>query len=85
MRVTRDLQIQVPEPMLQAVLNQDKVQEAPHNFYRYPARFSPTFAREAIKAFTKKGDTVIDSFCGGGTSLSACQPLSFQAIGEISG
>src|SRR5207244_2812370 len=31
-----------------------------HNFYRYPARFSPRFVRAAIQAFTKPGDLVID-------------------------
>src|SRR5437660_10832704 len=39
-----------------------------HNFYRYPARFSPQFARAAIEAFTDPGDTVLDPFMGGGTS-----------------
>ncbi len=40
-----------------------------HEFYRYPARFSPTFARSAIEAFTNPGDVVLDPFVGGGTSL----------------
>jgi hypothetical protein len=39
-----------------------------HNFYRYPARFSPQFARAAIEAFSRPGDTVLDPFMGGGTS-----------------
>lgn len=39
-----------------------------HFFYRYPARFSPQFARAAIRAFTQPGDTVLDPFMGGGTS-----------------
>jgi hypothetical protein len=39
-----------------------------HNFYRYPACFSPHFARAAIQAFTQPGDTVLDPFMGGGTS-----------------
>src|SRR4029079_8578960 len=39
-----------------------------HTFYRYPARFSPQFARAAIKLFTNPGDTVLDPFTGGGTS-----------------
>ena len=40
-----------------------------HNFYRYPARFSPRFARAAILAFSNPGDTVFDPFMGGGTTL----------------
>jgi DNA modification methylase len=61
--------IEVPESLLSAVLNQDKVVQAPHSFYRYPARFSPVFARETILAFTSPGDTVLDPFCGGGTTM----------------
>jgi len=61
--------IVVPPAVIQAVLSQERVDEPPHSFYKYPARFSPLFAREAIKAFTQPGDTVIDPFCGGGTSL----------------
>ena len=39
-----------------------------HNFYRYPARFSPQFARAAIETFSKPGDTIFDPFTGGGTT-----------------
>jgi DNA methylase len=39
-----------------------------HNFYRYPARFSPQFARAAIETFSNPGDTILDPFMGGGTS-----------------
>jgi hypothetical protein len=39
-----------------------------HTYYRYPARFSPEFAREAIQWFSKPGDLVLDPFMGGGTS-----------------
>jgi hypothetical protein len=39
-----------------------------HNFYRYPARFSPQFARAAVEAFSEPGDTVLDPFVGGGTA-----------------
>ncbi len=41
---------------------------SPHEFYRYPARFSPPFARAAIEAFTRRGDLVLDPFVGGGTT-----------------
>lgn len=74
-------EIEVPEPVIAAVLNQEKVDEAPHSFYRYPARFSPVFAREAIKAFTRKGDTVLDNFCGGGTTLVEAIGLGRKAVG----
>lgn len=52
-----------------------------HNFYRYPARFSPTFVRAAIKAFTEPGDWVLDPFVGGGTTLVEAIAHGRQAIG----
>jgi DNA methylase len=40
-----------------------------HGFYKYPARFSPSFARAAIEIFTRPGDLVVDNHVGGGTTL----------------
>jgi len=71
----------VPNAVLEAVLSQDKVDEAPHSFYKYPARFSPVFAREVIKAFSRKGQTVLDNFCGGGTTLVEAIALGRKAVG----
>ncbi len=76
-----NLAIAVPDSLIHAVLSQDKVEEPPHSFYKYPARFSPVFAREAIKAFTREGDTVIDPFCGSGTSLVEAIALGRRAAG----
>ena len=52
-----------------------------HNFYRYPARFSPLFARAAIEAFTQPGDIVVDPFMGGATTLVEARALGRHAIG----
>ncbi len=52
-----------------------------HNFYRYPARFSGTFARAAIEAFTQPGDLVMDPHVGGGTSLVEALALGRDAVG----
>lgn len=73
--------IAVPESLGAAVSNRDKVTGAPHDFYRYPARFSPIFAREAIKSFTEPGDFVLDPFCGGGTTLVEAISLGRRAAG----
>lgn len=52
-----------------------------HNFYRYPARFSPKLARAAIEAFTEPGDLVLDPFVGGGTTLVEAMVSGRHAIG----
>jgi hypothetical protein len=39
-----------------------------HNFYKYPARFSPRFVQAVISSFTSPGDIVLDPFAGGGTT-----------------
>lgn len=52
-----------------------------HNFYRYPARFSPAFVRAAINAFTQTGDFVLDPYVGGGTSLVEAMALGRHAVG----
>ena len=51
-----------------------------HEFYRYPARFSPQLARAAIKAFTGPRDLVLDPFAGGGTTVVEAQQLGRYAI-----
>ena len=52
-----------------------------HNFYRYPARFSPPFVREAIHAFSEPGDWVMDPFAGGGTTLVEALAAGRNALG----
>jgi len=52
-----------------------------HTFYRYPARFSPEVARAAIETLSEPGDTVADSFVGGGTSLVEALALKRHGIG----
>jgi hypothetical protein len=71
----------VPDAVVQAVLSQDKVDEAPHDLYRYPARFAPSFPREVIRAFSDEGELVLDPFCGGGTTLLEAMALRRRAAG----
>lgn len=52
-----------------------------HNFYRYPARFSPAFVRAVIQAFSEPGDWVMDPFAGGGTTLVEAMAAGRNAIG----
>jgi len=55
---------------------------ATHNFYRYPARFSPGFARTAIESFSKPGDLVLDPFMGGGTAVVESMLANRRAVGN---
>lgn len=52
-----------------------------HNFYRYPARFSPKFVRAAITALSEPGDLILDPFMGGGTTLVEALALRRHAVG----
>jgi hypothetical protein len=71
----------VPRSLVSAVSNRSRITGVPHDFYRYPARFSPVFARQAIEAFTRSGETVLDPFCGGGTTLVEAVSLGRRAAG----
>lgn len=51
-----------------------------HATYRYPARFSPTFAEAVIQAFSREGDTVVDPYCGGGTTALEATRLGRHAF-----
>lgn len=71
----------IPDTLLEAVYDTDNVTGHTHNFYNYPARFSPVFVREAISAFTEKGDLILDPFVGGGTTLIEAKTLGRNSIG----
>lgn len=53
---------------------------SPHEFYRYPARFSPAFAAAAIEFFTQPGDLVLDPFVGGGTTAVEAMRLGRRCV-----
>lgn len=55
---------------------------SPHEFYRYPARFSPSFARAAIGTFSRPGDLILDPFVGGGTTLVEARLAGRLAVGS---
>lgn len=52
-----------------------------HNFYRYPARFSPAFVKAVILALSEPGDWIMDPFAGGGTTLVEALATGRNAIG----
>jgi len=73
--------MQLSEKFLKAVISREPVSGYTHDFYRYPARFSPVFAREAILSFSAVGDTVVDPFMGVGTSLVEAKLHGRNAVG----
>jgi hypothetical protein len=68
-------------PVVLALSSKARVSGGLHRYYRYPARFPPDFAREAITAFTHPGDVVLDPFMGGGTSAVEALALGRKFIG----
>jgi hypothetical protein len=64
-----------------AIQDRQPVGGLTHNFYKYPARFAPSFARQVILNFTKPGDLVLDPFMGAGTSLVEARVLGRKALG----
>lgn len=73
--------IELPESFLSAAASQSKVGMCPHNLYKYPARFAPEFAREAIRNFSQPGDLILDCFNGGGTTGVEAVALGRRAVG----
>jgi DNA modification methylase len=65
---TRDLTAAVAT-LTAAALDRRPVSGWTHNYYRYPARFSPRFAATAIEEFSNPGDIVLDPYMGGGTAI----------------
>ncbi|MBR3138353.1 hypothetical protein IKG41_03395 [Candidatus Saccharibacteria bacterium] len=52
-----------------------------HSFHRYFGKFIPAIPAFAIKTFTNEGDTILDTFCGSGTSLVEAKFNNRNAIG----
>jgi len=52
-----------------------------HGIHPYPAKFIPQIPRTLIKALSKPGQTVLDPFCGGGTTLVEANVLGRDAVG----
>lgn len=76
-----DLDRDCQRALIEAARNTDRISGLTHDFYRYPARFSPTLVRAAIAAFSEPEDLVLDPFMGGGTTLVEAMALGRSAIG----
>jgi len=76
-----NLPIALQQAIISSARDTTPVSGLTHSFYKYPARFSPNFARTVIEAFTSPGDLVLDNHVGGGTTLVECLALRRHAIG----
>jgi len=65
-----------------AAKDRQRISGFTHNFYRYPARFSPQFAATAIECFSKPGDLVLDPYMGGGTTIVEALARGRRAVGN---
>lgn len=65
-----------------AALDQAPITGLTHRFYRYPARFSPAFARTCIQAYSTPGQIVLDPYMGGGTTVLEAMVSGRRAIGS---
>ncbi len=67
--------------LIRSLYSEKRVSGLTHNFYRYPARFSPEFAREIILKFTNEDDYVLDAFMGSGTTIVEAIANGRNAVG----
>lgn len=59
----------------------EKTKSYTHGIHTYPAMFIPQVARRILEAYSEKGDTVCDIFCGSGTALVESRLLGRNAYG----
>ena len=76
-----ELSVRAQEALIAGARDVAPVKGLTHGFYKYPARFSPAFARAAIETFTQPGDLCMDPHVGGGTTLVEALALGRHAIG----
>lgn len=79
--MTDTLSVESKARLADGILSKGRVNGLTHNFYRYPARFSPDFVRAMLKEFSKPGDLIYDPFMGGGTTLVEAAALGRHSIG----
>ncbi len=72
---------QITEKLAKSARDKDRISGLTHNFYKYPARFSPSFASTAIELFSNPGDLILDPYMGGGTTIVEAMIAGRRVIG----
>jgi hypothetical protein len=80
-RTYLDLTSEAQTALIDAARDAAPVRGLTHGYYKYPARFSPVFAKAAIQTFTKPGDLVLDPHVGGGTTLVEALATGREGVG----
>lgn len=73
---------ELTDKLLLAARDKQRISGYTHNFYRYPARFSPIFAAAAIECFSNPGDLVLDPYMGGGTTVVEALANGRRVVGN---
>jgi DNA methylase len=80
--MTNRVSLETFSVLADAALDKTTVAGWTHNFYRYPARFSPRFAAAAISCFSRPAELVMDPYMGGGTAVVEAVVAGRRAIGN---
>ncbi len=76
-----DLSSEAQAALIDGARDASPVRGLTHGYYKYPARFSPVFAKAAIQTFSNPGDVVLDPHVGGGTTLVEALAAGREAVG----
>jgi site-specific DNA-methyltransferase (cytosine-N4-specific) len=72
-----------PKPMenIQKFYTKKETNYLTHNFHPYPNKFIPQIVKTLIEQYSQEGDTILDPFCGSGTSLIEANLSKRNVIG----
>lgn len=72
-----------PRLRTNAGINRVDLEDVPvHNWYRFVLSYPPHLVRDYLERFgIKKGATVLDPFCGTGTTVVECKKLGIGGVG----
>ena len=70
-----------PDPSTET--NRILLEDSPvHQWYRFVLSYPPHLVRNYVERFDlRAGDTVLDPFCGTGTTLVECKKLGIASVG----